>query len=87
MLPVLNIIFCIFPGESSQPGDLPNPGIELRSLTLQADSLLSEPPGKPWVTARFFLSIDDTLHPEWLLQPLCTILHFGPMPQKLTTPL
>ena len=27
------------------PGDLPNPGIELRSPTLQADSLLSEPPG------------------------------------------
>ena len=29
------------------PGDLPNPGIELQSPTLQADSLLSEPPGKP----------------------------------------
>ena len=29
------------------PGDLPNPGIELGSLTLQADSLPSEPPGKP----------------------------------------
>ena len=29
------------------PGDLPNPGIEARSATLQADSLLSEPPGKP----------------------------------------
>ena len=28
-------------------GDLPNPGIEPRSPTLQADSLLSEPPGKP----------------------------------------
>ena len=28
------------------PGDLPSPGIELRSPTLQADSL-SEPPGKP----------------------------------------
>ena len=28
------------------PGDPPNPGIELRSPTLQADSLLSEPPGK-----------------------------------------
>ena len=28
-------------------GDLPNPGIEPRSLTLQVDSLLSEPPGKP----------------------------------------
>ena len=37
------------------PGDLPNPGIEPRSpalqadsiLSEQADSLLSEPPGKP----------------------------------------
>ena len=28
------------------PGDLPNPGIEPRSPTLQVDSLLSEPPGK-----------------------------------------
>ena len=36
------------------PGDLPNPGIESRSPTLQADALPSEPPGKlqcvqrPW---------------------------------------
>ena len=28
------------------PGDLPDPGIEPKSPTLQADSLLSEPPGK-----------------------------------------
>ena len=28
------------------PGDFPNPGIEPRSPTLQADSLPSEPPGK-----------------------------------------
>ena len=28
------------------PGDLPNPGIEPGSPALQADSLLSEPPGK-----------------------------------------
>ena len=28
------------------PGDLPNPGIEPRSPTLQADALISEPPGK-----------------------------------------
>ena len=28
------------------PGDIPNSGIEPRSTTLQADSLLSEPPGK-----------------------------------------
>ena len=29
------------------PGDLPNPGIKPRSPTLQADSLPSEPQGKP----------------------------------------
>ena len=29
------------------PGDLPDPGIEPGSLTLQADALTSEPPGKP----------------------------------------
>ena len=30
------------------PGDLPDPGIEPGSPTLQADVLSSEPPGKPW---------------------------------------
>ena len=30
-------------------GDLPYPGIDLGSLALQADSLPSEPPGKPLV--------------------------------------
>ena len=29
------------------PEDLPDPGIEPRSPTLQADTLPSEPPGKP----------------------------------------
>ena len=29
------------------PGDLPKPGIEPRSPSLQADALTSEPPGKP----------------------------------------
>ena len=28
------------------PGDRPNPGIEPRSLSLEADALTSEPPGK-----------------------------------------
>jgi len=31
----------------SFPGDLPVPGIKPRFPTLQADSFLSEPPGKP----------------------------------------
>ena len=29
------------------PGDLPDPGMELRSPAFQADALASEPPGKP----------------------------------------
>ena len=33
------------------PGDLPNPGIKLRSPALQVDSLPAEPQGKPTVVA------------------------------------
>ena len=32
------------------PGDLPNPGIKPRSLTLQADSFPAEPQGKPVIS-------------------------------------
>ena len=39
------------------PGDLPNPGIKPRSPTLQADSFLSEPPGKPKNTGVGSLSL------------------------------
>ena len=31
----------------SSPGDLPDPGMELWFPALQADSVLSKPPGKP----------------------------------------
>ena len=34
---------CHFPLQ----GNLPDPGVELRSPALQADALTSEPPGKP----------------------------------------
>ena len=34
------------------PGNLSNPGIEPGSATLQADSLPSEPPGKPNILVR-----------------------------------
>ena len=37
---------------SPPPGDLPNPGTELRSPALQADYLPSKPPGKPSEKAR-----------------------------------
>ena len=31
------------------PGDLPDPGIEPGSPALEADTLTSEPPGKPFL--------------------------------------
>ena len=36
-------------------GNLPGPGIEPVSPALQADSLPSEPPGKPYATLRVLL--------------------------------
>ena len=41
----------------SPPGDLPNPGTEPKSPALQADSLLSQPPGKPRNTGVGCLSL------------------------------
>ena len=45
------------------PGDLPDPGIEPGSPTLQADALTSEPPGKPiiqegWMQLQGFLKVE-----------------------------
>ena len=45
------------------PGDLPNPGIELRSPTLQADSLPAEPQGKPKNTGVGSLSLLQWIFP------------------------
>ena len=39
------------------PGDLPDPGIESRSPILQADALLSEPPGKPSAVSSLLLNL------------------------------
>ena len=44
-------------------GNLPNPGIEFRSPTLQADSLPSKPPGKPKSTAVDSLSLLQEIFP------------------------
>ena len=48
----------------TSPGDLPNPGIEPTSPTLQADTLPSEPPGKPKLSggcniSRYYSSFSD----------------------------
>ena len=45
------------------PGDLPNPGIEPKSPAWQADSSLSEPPGKPMITAVGSLSLLQRILP------------------------
>ena len=41
----------------SSAGDLPNPGTKSRPPVLQADSLLSEPRGKPYFTIYLFVII------------------------------
>ena len=55
-----------FPGQEywsglpvPSPGGLPDPGIEPWSPALQADSLLSEPPGKPGTLVKMRLIIRD----------------------------
>ena len=45
------------------PGDLPNPGIEPRSPTLQVDSLPAEPQGKPKNTGVGSLSLLQWIFP------------------------
>ena len=59
--------------------DLPNPGIEPRCPTLQADSLLSEPPGKPNNTGVDSLSLLQGIFPtqesNWGLQHCRWILY------------
>ena len=62
------------------PGDLPNPGFEPRSPTLQADSLPAEPQGKPKNPGVGSLSLlqqifptqesQGLLHCRWILYQL-----------------
>ena len=47
------------------PGDLPDPGIECESPTLQTDSLQSEPLGKPQVSCKILI----VLHPPHVSLP------------------
>ena len=51
------------------PRDLPNPGLEPRSPTLQADSLPAEPPGKPKNTGVGSLSLLQWIFPTQGLNP------------------
>ena len=44
------------------PGDLPDPGMEVGSPALQADSLLSEPPGKPQQSGNTWVNLNKTYY-------------------------
>ena len=46
------------------PGDLPHPGIKLGSPELQADSLLSEPPGEPLGLGGDFYYVTQSHSPD-----------------------
>jgi len=71
------------------PGDLPNPGIEPRSPTLQADSLPVEPQGKPLDS----LSVRKILHQKgeesvgiyYYNNTLCLSNAFNPRSQSILT--
>ena len=45
------------------PEDLPDPGIEPRSPAFQADTLTSEPPGKPMGVTKSHIQLSD-FHPN-----------------------
>ena len=50
------------------PGDLPDPGIEPGSPTLEADALTSEPPGKPLAIKR---NVSESVLMKWTnLEPV-----------------
>ena len=64
-------------------GNLPNPGIEPRSSALQADSLPSEPPGKPKNTGVGSLSFSRG--PSWPRNPTGSpALQVGSLQAELT---
>ena len=55
-------------------GDLPKPGMEPRSPALQADSLLSEPPGKPILKKKIHYYHSYTAQvPSLLLSPFAKV--------------
>ena len=59
------------------PGDLPNPGIESGSSALQADSLLSEPPEKPFYC--YACCVLGRFSRVWLFATLWTVACQAPL--------
>ena len=69
------------------PGDLSDTGIKLRSPALQADSLLTEPPGKPWPPGNTWKETqDEQLTPEGLSEytSLKKLRKAGKLREKVT---
>ena len=64
------------------PGDLPNPGIESRSLTLQGDSLPAEPSEKPKNSGVGTLSLLQWIFPTQESNP--GLLHCGQILYQLS---
>ena len=65
------------------PGDLPTSGIEPRSASLQVDSLLSEPSGKPKNTGVGSLSLLQGIFPNPGIEPGSPALHVSSLPAGL----
>ena len=65
------------------PGDLPNPGTEPRSPTLQVDSLPSEPPQKPKNTGVGSLSLLQRIFLTQELKPGSPALQVVSVPAEL----
>ena len=66
------------------PGDLPDPGIKPGSPALQADSLLSEPPGKPCGFSKSPLLGETSIIPlVYLLEADCLDLPRSSATKKL----
>ena len=57
------------------PGDLPNPGIKARSPAWQADSLPSEPPGKPSITLFKTKSLSELQEMVMDREAWCAAIH------------
>ena len=69
------------------PGDLPDPGIEPGSPTLQADALPSEPPGNPFVSNNSSLTMLCQIQWFPVNEGQCITLRFStnnPYPRNLT---
>ena len=65
------------------PGDLPDPGIERRYPTLQAEALTSEPPGKPLGKFAYF-RFSAKMHCDCQTQNLASNYAFRKAQMKVT---